>query len=854
METRLTIGVLITEIAKAGFKATNKSQGNNIDKFPYKDQLVRLIKLYNPMYQESASDSFGTQISNLKNCLRNPANEFDFYNTQLLGSFNFNVESDNFYCLRYLNDFVNEFIDYDNKGMWLTYELLTIIKNDPTIPDDYEFFGEEKITKKDLLQTKAISLEAVILLCWHYLMNNESVKNTDGRDTIELIKSNKLKAEDFKIQIDYIANLLPHDVKKSEPRIVIADNGIAPEITTDNDFYVAINEEVPDIKELKVKTEIDLYLEELKSKNSTIKTLLYKSTPQPFYDFYVANHLTYKKPGIKDYLALNKVDLNSVRDISNMVIITGLGGMGKSMMMRHLLLNAIDTYETNQLLPIFISVKDYGQKNMEIKDYVFSKLSVYFRDFSYERYQNMLFKGQLLLLVDGLDEISNDQRINFKREFEDFTTSYSKNVFIMTSRPLHSALSFTGFTVVHICPFTLDQSIKLLNKLEYDEDVKLKFINRIKSKYKKTHREFIENPLLLTMMLITFNDCADIPDAMHLFYNKAFVTLAETHDSFNKQGFSRESKTGLSTVGYSEYLQEICTKFYLSEARSYNTFSESDFTMLFNSSNIVKKKNPQFSASDLLYDLVNNVCIMFYEDGAYHFIHRSFQEYFVALYISNQPDKFLYPVAEIYEKQRIYGDSSFGMLCNMIPERMEMGVFYPFLKDMLSKYETADDAYISFLIDCYPTINYATGDEHGEIETTSSSFIYDYICKNKHLRPHYYRLELPHEDDFVSEEYVYVPIGQDQYGDYQDELKAKNECTDQELQFAGDPEAWDLELEVERVIEDNREWYAELYDAITADNFPFKLEYENLLKYFEEIKDKAEKGSDASSVLSMLGL
>ena len=140
------------------------------------------------------------------------------------------------------------------------------------------------------------------------------------------------------------------------------------------------------------------------------------------------------------------------------------------------------------------------------------------------------------------------------------------------------------------------------------------------------------------------------------------------------------------------------------------------------------------------------------------------------------------------------------------------------------------------------------------IRIFSSSFIYDYICKNKHLRPHYYRLELPHEDDFVSEEYVYVPIGQDQYGDYQDELKAKNECTDQELQFAGDPEAWDLELDVERVIEDNREWYAELYDAITADNFPFKLEYENLLKYFEEIKDKAEKGSDASSVLSMLGL
>ena len=70
METKLTIGVLITEIAKAGFKATNKSQGNNIDKFPYKDQLVRLIKLYNPMYQESGSDSFGTQISNLKNCLR----------------------------------------------------------------------------------------------------------------------------------------------------------------------------------------------------------------------------------------------------------------------------------------------------------------------------------------------------------------------------------------------------------------------------------------------------------------------------------------------------------------------------------------------------------------------------------------------------------------------------------------------------------------------------------------------------------------------------------------------------------------------------------------------------------------
>ena len=60
------------------------------------------------------------------------------------------------------------------------------------------------------------------------------------------------------------------------------------------------------------------------------------------------------------------------------------------------------------------------------------------------------------------------------------------------------------------------------------------------------HESFASNPLLLNIMLLTYDNYADIPEKLHLFYSNAFETLYIKHDA-TKGGYKREFKTKLSS-------------------------------------------------------------------------------------------------------------------------------------------------------------------------------------------------------------------------------------------------------------------------------------------------------------------
>lgn len=59
------------------------------------------------------------------------------------------------------------------------------------------------------------------------------------------------------------------------------------------------------------------------------------------------------------------------------------------------------------------------------------------------------------------------------------------------------------------------------------------------------HTSFASNPLLLSIMLLTFDNYAEIPEKLHLFYANAFETLYSKHDA-TKAGYRRELRCSLS--------------------------------------------------------------------------------------------------------------------------------------------------------------------------------------------------------------------------------------------------------------------------------------------------------------------
>lgn len=615
---------------------------------------------------------------------------------------------------------------------------------------------------------------------------------------------------------------------------------IAPELTGDPLYIITgtklgLNENEDEFSE---------YLENVQEKYQTIKTLLYSEMPKPFYDFYVCNRLTYKvSTGRNSYTrkTIHDVTADILSDCTNFVIITGTGGLGKSMMMRHLLLDCIEQYETVQKLPIFIPLKDFDDSYDDLTQYAYEKFDSLGGNKDIEEFERILEDGKCLLLFDGLDEIHSSIRKLFEKKLDNFADKYSDNLFVISSRPAMSFVAFNRFTVFELQPFDKIQALQLIDKLEFRTDdpaIKDAFRKKLDEDLYFSHREFAENPLLLTIMLMTFEQFAEVPSKMHIFYREAYLTLSQKHDA-TKGAYKRALNTWVSADRFSEYFAEFCARTYYDEKFD---FTDEDFERYYANMAEPKKDHNTASASDFITDLVSNMCLMYQESRKYHFTHRSFQEYFCALYFSRQKDKNLGAIGEVFEhkRSRFSQDKTFNMLYDMIPEKIEEYVFLPFLQKLFDECD-AHDGYWTFLQKIYPTIQYDKGDADSA-ENKSESFLFSFIASVKGFQGFHYFSDFPEEEDFLTGEWVQLD---DEYMQYDPEYHGETIPKDDipweythELGF-DDPDI--IGCNYEFTIKDifmNQARYKAFRDIIDDDYFTYKEEYVEAREYLEQLIEK----------------
>lgn len=66
---------------------------------------------------------------------------------------------------------------------------------------------------------------------------------------------------------------------------------------------------------------------------------------------------------------ISDATVKTLCNCSRFIIISGSGGLGKSMMLRHLLLNSIINYTPGGVIPVFIPVRDYQKRNIWMVDH-----------------------------------------------------------------------------------------------------------------------------------------------------------------------------------------------------------------------------------------------------------------------------------------------------------------------------------------------------------------------------------------------------------------------------------------------------------------------------------------------------
>jgi hypothetical protein len=336
-------------------------------------------------------------------------------------------------------------------------------------------------------------------------------------------------------------------------------------------------------------------------------------------------------------------------------------------------------------------------------------------------------------------------------------------------------------------------------------------------------------------MLMTYTSYGEVPAKRHIFYSKAYETMARLHDA-SKGAYVRPMHTQLSPEDFAVYFSEFCARTYKAEILE---FDERIFSEYMEKVIGHQRKKIHAVPRDFLLDLTDNLCIMYKEGDKYYFIHRSFQEYFCAVFFSNQMDDQLERIGIFFENQRkrLAGDRTFDMLYDMIPSRIDRYIFLPFLKKLWQRCDS-NNGYWTFLNSMYSTIFAQEGNPGECYENDPESYLYNFIV-NETLHRHngeLYNLKWPIEiNDCGRKEWVsIVSNGYSMDGEITIRYDiVERETVDYEyIEENGEPEVEGIswEIDIPYILENPKE-FSSLISFIENDSFPLKKEYTEMREF-----------------------
>jgi predicted NACHT family NTPase len=307
------------------------------------------------------------------------------------------------------------------------------------------------------------------------------------------------------------------------------------------------------------------------------------------------------------------------------LILEGTAGLGKTLFLRY----SLDFITQNEpkFIPILFELRHlHGTDGLAA--HLAKLVATYVPGFTEEHLRFGMERGAFVLLLDGLDELALTERTRFGMEILELCYRYRQTPILISSRPDEVYAPWEVFQVARLLPMTREQTVLMLNKLGFDPVVKDKFLSALTPEFFKEHSEFLSVPLLATLMMMTYQEFASVPSKVYIFYDQAFQTLFNKHD-FIKGAFTRKIESELDIDRFRKVLSAFCFISYLQEELSFLQHRALQIIRM-----ALEMTEVECDAEQFLNDLLVTVCIL-QRDGLYlTFVHRSFQEYFTALFAS----------------------------------------------------------------------------------------------------------------------------------------------------------------------------------------------------------------------------
>lgn len=371
-------------------------------------------------------------------------------------------------------------------------------------------------------------------------------------------------------------------------------------------------------------------------KNFFTKTLLHRTEPIEITKFYQPLEIILQKE--ENYIKKNYIstyNISTLFENTNYLTFIGKAGCGKSTLIKHLFINSV---ETSFKIPIKIELRYLNDYKKNIKEYIFEEIFLFHKiGISQEIIDRLLNSNSFVFFFDGYDEINSNKRENTTKNLDEFISLYPNNYYIITSRPFTNIDTFPLFSNFLVCDLKGKEIESFIKKQipNSEKEITNKIINAVNKIDNNSYKQFLKNPLLLSMFILTYQSYSEIPQKRSYFYNQVFETLYSMHDSISKLSYVRDKISGLSKENFIEVLNLFSCITFFDQKFIFNLLYTENVLNLIKS----KKKELIFKNNELIQDLQISIGILNNEGLDYTFPHRSLQEYFCVRYISNLDEK-----------------------------------------------------------------------------------------------------------------------------------------------------------------------------------------------------------------------
>lgn len=459
--------------------------------------------------------------------------------------------------------------------------------------------------------------------------------------------------------------------------------------------------------------------------------LLYSKIEIPFVDayeeallqdIYVANDLTNSAKQLRRtvrtrVVTISDPTLEKIKAYHSRTVLVGNGGMGKSIMLRHLFVQALSDMKKTGKIPLLAEIRNLAYSNKTILDYLVESVTKFDESFSKEKLASLLKEGRCQILLDGIDEIDLSDKDSYISQMKDLIVKYPNNQFVLASRDCEMADAVNGFAKLYLRPFDDDKKNQLIDRLlsadkHPEENIEIKSF--IKGNFITKHSVFSTNPMLLTFVVVNHPLTRSF-NKIHLIYQAIYKAIISGHDRA-KTGYSRVFYSVKDSDEFTKIFREFCSMTFADRENNLDEIKIKKYL-----TQIAKKAkdeemvvNPHaITFNNFVRDACATSCMMYEESMKYYYIDEGFQEYFFAekLALSELDEvEIMFQKINKTKSEDYESLAAFEMAYEIDKEKVESCFFLPYLKAIFES-KREDRAYQEFLLKGYSNVRYSLMDE-----------------------------------------------------------------------------------------------------------------------------------------------